>query len=177
MGTKIRLLVALVVIVGTAFWAFDSVRSRSYSGSNLSFEVGSGNVVVTNPGAEPIPVEMRAGARSTFRVESAELGLQESSKREGSGRDVARVVRFELPPGQAKIDVTRGSGVHFVSGSDQRIDAVVTPKDAGSDRNIVLFAGLIILGALYYISNLVEHRWIGMLRGKLMQRVQRPKAA
>lgn len=174
MGNKIRVIVALVIIVGVAIWAINGVRLRSYSGANLSFKVGGGHVVATNPGDEPIPVEMRAEGRSAnFRVQSTELGLSETSKRQTSGRDVYHSVVFELPPGQAKIDVTRGSGVQFISSSNQRIDAVVARKEAGGVRFTLIFAGVVILAALYYISHTFEHRWIGTLRSKLAQRLQR----
>jgi hypothetical protein len=178
MGTKIRVITALVIIVGVAFWSFNLVRERSYSGSRLAFKVGSGSVVVTNRGQEPVPVEMRADGRTAiFRVESAELDLKESSKRQGSGRNVYHAVSFELPPGQAKIDVTRGSNVQFISSSNQRIDAVVTPMEASGVRQTLIFTGLIILASLYYISRTLQHRWIGALRRKLLKRKERPESA
>jgi len=168
MGKKIRMIIALVVIVGTVFWSIDLVRKRSYSGSKFVFNVGNGSVVVTNRGQEPIPVEMRSDGRTaTFRIESAELGLKETSKRRSVGRHTFHAVSFELPPGRANIDVTRGSKVRFVSSSNQRIDAVVTPMSASSVRTTLVLAGLVILAALYYISRMLEHRWVGVLRGKL----------
>ena len=178
MGNKIRVLVALAVIVGVVFWSFNLVRERSYSGSKISFKVGGGSVLVTNRGQEPIPVEMRAtGRTSSFRIASTELGLQEASKRQTSGRDTYQAVTFELPPGPAQIEVTRGSNVQFISASNQRIDAVVTPMSAGSVRTTLIFTGLVILAALYYISRTLQHRWIGALRRKLpdsLQRFKRP---
>lgn len=177
MGNKIRVIIAVAVIIGVAFWAINSVIQRSYSGTRLSFEVGSGSVVVTNRGQEPVPVEMRAeGRASTFRIESADLDLRETSKREGTGRDIYHAVSFELPPGQAQINVTRGSKVQFISNGTQRIDAVVTPMDASGVRWTLIFAGLVILAALYYISRTLEHRWIGALRSKLPAGAERPKS-
>lgn len=168
MKNKIIVAVMLVAIVAVIYWAVDMVRPRTYSGSNLSFAVGGGHVVVTNLGDAPVPVEMRTQDRaSTFRVESTELGLKESASRQGSGREAYYAVSFELPPGQAMIDVTRGSGVYFVSGPDARLQAVVSPREAGGVRTILIFAGVVIVIALYYISRATEHRWIGTLRNKV----------
>jgi hypothetical protein len=168
MKTKIQVAVALVVIIGVAYWAYTSVRSLKYAGSNIMFPIGSGHVVIQNPGDAPIPIEMRSGDRRTiFRVESAELGLAESAKREGSGRDAYYAVTFELPPGQARIDVTRGSDVQLISRSDTRIEAVVTPISASSIRWIVGAASAVILYGLYYISRVTQHQWLVSLRNKL----------
>ena len=177
MGNKIRIVIALLVIVGISFWSINLVRERSYSGSKFGFKVGSGSVVVTNQGQEPIPVEMRSeGRTANFRVESADLDLKESSKRQTGGRTAYHTVSFELPPGQAKIDVTRGANVFFISASDQRISAVVTPMNPGSVRSTLIFTGLVILGALYYISRTLEHRWIGALRSRFTGRKNRPES-
>ena len=178
MGKKIRIIIALVVMVGVLYWSFSLVRERSYSGSKLAFEVGSGSVAVTHRGQEPIPVEMRAEGRgSTFQIESTELGLRERSTRQSSGPTTYHAVAFELPSGQAQIRVTRGSNVFFISESTQPIQAVVTPMSEGSARTIIIVAALICIGALYYISRTLDHRWIGTLRGKLSRRKQNPEGA
>ena len=44
-----KILVALVVMVGVIFWGVDSLRTRYYNGTDLSFGVGSGPITVTNP--------------------------------------------------------------------------------------------------------------------------------
>lgn len=178
MGKKIRVIIALAIIVGVAFWAFDSVRQRSYSGSRLSFEVGNGHVVVTNLGTEAIPVEMRTqGRAAAFRIQSAELDLRESSKRQGSGRNAYHTLSFELPSGQATIDVTSGTGVQFIATGNGRMQAVVTPMDAETSRVTLGFAAIVILVALYYLSRVLEHRWIGVLRSRLPGRGQGAKSA
>lgn len=161
MGTKIRILLAVVVIFGVSYWAINSVRTRSYSGARLDVEVGDGHIVVNNRGTEPVPVEMRTSGRtSTFRVSSTELDLLESSKRMGSGRGAYQGLTFELPPGEAQINVVRGTAVRFTSSSNQRLDAVVTPKSAESVQGTMTFTGIVILVALYYISRTLEHRWL-----------------
>lgn len=174
MGKKIRLIIALAVVIGALFWGYDTVRQRHYSGAKIAFEVGTGQVAVTNPGNEAIPVEMRsAGRTSSFRIASAELGLREGSKRVGSGRDVYHAIALELPPGTTRVDVTRGSNVRLVSPSEQRIEAVVTPLGETGARMIIIFAGLVALAGLYYISGLYEHRWFPALRSRLPQMSRR----
>ena len=132
------------------------------------FPIGSGHVVITNPGDEAIPIEMRAEGRAGhFRVASAELGLAESSKREGSGRDAYYTLRFDLPSGQANIHVMRGSDVQLISRSDTRIEAVVSPLSARTVRWILIVSGVAIALALYYISRVTQHRWLGWLRKRM----------
>ena len=168
MKTKIQVAVAVVVIVGVAYWAYTSVRSLTYRGASIMFPVGSGHVVVRNTGEEAIPIEMRAEGRTTiFRVASVELGLSESAKREGSGRDIYYAVKFDLPPGQARIDVTRGSGVHLISRAETPIEATVTPVSSGTMRWILILSGAVIAYALYYISRVTQHSWLAALRNKV----------
>lgn len=167
MKTKIQVAVAVLVMIGVAYWAFTSLGTLRYTGSSIMFPVGSGHVVIRNLGEEPIPIEMRSESRAgTFRVASAELGLAESSRRQGSGRDAYYSVTFDLPPGQTRIDLTRGSGVQLISRSDTPIEAVVTPLAASSIRWILILSGAVILYGLYYISRVTQHQWLAALRGK-----------
>jgi len=173
MRNKIRLIIALLIMVGMVAWAINRVRDRSYSDSSFAVNVGSGSIVVTNPGSEPIPVSMRSEGRTgMFRIESEDLGLAVNAKRQNSGRVSYFAVQFDLPPGQATIDVVRGSDVLFVSGSDQRLNAVVTPMSESSARAILILTGMVELAALYYISGRFEHRWIGALRRRLPEGIQ-----
>ncbi len=135
MKTKIKVAIALLVMVGVTYWALTSIWPRTYSGSNIMFPIDSGYVVIKHAADEAIPIEMRAESRTTvFRVASADLGLSETAKRQGSGRDAFYAIHFELPPGEARIDVTRGSGVQLIARGDTRIEATVTPVAASSIR-------------------------------------------
>lgn len=170
MKSKIQIAIAILVIVGVSYWAYTSLQTYAYNGSGIMFPIGGGHVVIRNTGDEAIPIEMRAEGRVTiFRVASAELGLAESARRMGSGRDAYYAVKFDLPPGQARIDVTRGTGVQLITRSDTRIEAVVTLLATNTIRWIIgLTAGAIVL-ALYYISKALDHRWLSALRGKGMR--------
>lgn len=168
LGNKIRILIAAIVIVAALYWAYDSLRLRTYSGTQNAFEVGSGSVVVTNPGPESVPVVMRTVGRSaTFRVESNDLNLRETARRQGSGRSSYYAVNFELPAGRHEISVTRGSNVYFISDSDQRLEAVVNPAGVSGPTNTLIFTAVVVLGGLFYISRTTGHRWVGMLRNRL----------
>lgn len=180
MKTKIQIAIAVLVIIGASFWAYTSLRPISYSGSNIMFPVGAGHVVIRNTGNEVIPIEMRSGERSaSFRVASAELGLAQSSRRQGTGREAFHAVSFDLPPGQTRIDVASGRDVQLVTRSETRVDAVVTPVAPGTARWIMVLSGAAILWALYYMSRVTDHRWIGALRnrgtGGTLQPSQQPK--
>ncbi|MCC9077399.1 hypothetical protein FKZ61_014935 [Litorilinea aerophila] len=179
MKQKLKVLFAVLVIVGAAYWAFTAVWPTKYTGSKIMFPVGSGTVLVTNLGTEPIPIEMRSEGRTgTFRIESSDLGLAESAKRQGSGRDAYYTLSFDLPPGQARINVTRGSNVYLISRAETPIEAVVSPLAPGTRRAILIVCGLAIAWALYFISSVTRHRWLGNLRRKLpLGRLQPKKTA
>lgn len=168
MKTRIKILLAVLVMIGVAYWAFVSVWPSTYSGSSIMFPVGKGAIVVTNTGSEAIPIEMRTEERAaSFRVVSAEIGLSESATRQGSGRTAYYTVSFELPPSQTTLYVTRGNNVYLISRSDTRIEATVTPMSASATRNVVMAAVAALALGLYYISRVTEHRWVSALRNKL----------
>jgi hypothetical protein len=176
MKTKIQVVIAVLIMIGAAYWSLTSIRSYNYSGTNIMFPVGGGHAIVRNTGDAPIPVEMRSGERvASFRIASTELGLTASSKRQGSGRDAFHAVTFDLPPGQARIDVISGSGVMMISRSDTSIEATVTPVAASTVRWILILSGGVIVWALYYISRVTEHRWIAALRNRMSGGTLQPK--
>jgi hypothetical protein len=156
-------LVALALIVVALYWAVDSVRPRSYSGSNLNFAIGSGPVMVTNPADEPVSVQLVGTGTRSFSVTSTIEGVPDASTREGSGRNTTQLMDFALPPGASEFTVARGTNVNFVAGADNRLVAVVQPQGATEARTTVIVAAVVILGALFYISRTNGHRWIPTL--------------
>lgn len=176
MKKAIQMLIAVLVIVGAAYWAYTTATPLIYSGSNIMFSVGSGHAVVTNPGDEAIPIEMRSGARaSAFRIRSSDLGLNMTSKRVGTGRDAFHSLTFDLPPGTARIDVASGSDVRMISRADTRIQASVVPVAANTVRWVLIISGVAVAWALYYLSRVTEHRWLGALRNRLSGGRLQPK--
>ena len=161
----VKLIGALVVIIGVIFWAVTAILPQSYSGTDLNFEVGSGGVVITNPSEQTIPVEL-TGTRS-FRVTSELEGITGSSTREGSGSTSAYVYNFELPAGRSEFIVeSRSATVTFVATSSSELVITTYPMTSEASRNALIAMTVVILGMLLYASSVVEHSWIGFLRGK-----------
>ncbi|MDX1663642.1 MAG: hypothetical protein R3272_07605 [Candidatus Promineifilaceae bacterium] len=160
-GQQVRIVVAVIIILSTLFWAFNRVRERSYTGAQFAIPVGSGEVAVTNPGSEPLTVQMRANGRmANFTIASSELGLRQRGTRVGRGDAAYYQATVELPPGTATLDVVRGNKVRLLSGSTQEISATVTPLTARGERITFRLAAIVVLSALFYISRLLEHRWL-----------------
>jgi hypothetical protein len=158
-----KVLIALIVIVGAGYWVAISAIPHSYSGSDLNFEVGSGTVTVTNPSTESIPAQLVAKSRS-FRVSSAVEGLSGSSTRQGNGTSATYLIEFELPPGVSEFTITRGQDVRFVANTETRLEATVQPVSESASRTTLIVAVVVVLAALFYISRITNHRWIGILR-------------
>jgi preprotein translocase subunit SecE len=168
MSKSITLTLAVLAIFGIIFWAINSTRQRTYEGADLTFVVGSGSVIVTNSSDNEIPVAMRSeGRTASFRVTSTDFDLNATSTRQGSGRVAYHGVEFNLPPGQATIDVTRGNNVQFISSSATRIAATVIPMGADEAQTTYMIAVVVVLASLFFISNTTEHQWISFVRSKL----------
>lgn len=167
MKSKVQIVIAVLVIIGAAYWALNTTRTYRYTGTNIMFPVGGGHAIVLNTGNEPIPIEMRSGERvASFRISSADLGLTQTSKRQGTGSAAFHNLTFDIPPGQTRIDVVSGSDVRMISRSDTRIDATVRPVAPSTVRWVLILSGGAVLWALYYMSSATEHRWIGALRNR-----------
>jgi hypothetical protein len=158
-----RVPIALALIVGVSYWAGYSVIPRSYSGLALDFKIGSGTVTVTNPSNESIPAQLITKSGS-FRVSSAIEGLSGSSTRQGNGTSATYLIEFELPPGVSEFTITRGQGVSFVANTETRLEATVQPVSESASRTTLIVAAVVVLAALFYISRITNHRWIGILR-------------
>lgn len=161
-----RILVALVVLGGATFWGLDSVRTRSYSGTNLDVAVGSGPVTITNPSAEAFPVKLVGTGTRSFSVSSASSSVSGSSTRQGSGRATTQLFEFDLPAGITELMiVARGTAnVSFVADTASRLGVTVQPLTAGDAQTTLIIAAIAILGSLFYISRATGHRWISRFR-------------
>lgn len=160
----LKVVLAFVVIVGVAFWAVDSIRSRSYNGTNLSFDTGGGIITVTNPSDEPAAAQFIGSGSRTFWVSSTIEGVSGSSTREGTGSTRMHQFEFELPPGTSEFTVSGGTDVNFVADTDTELQATVDPMSSESRRITLIATAVVILGALFYASNVFDHRWLNMLR-------------
>jgi hypothetical protein len=163
MKIGLKVLIGLALIVAVSYWAVNSVLPRSYEGSDLSFEAGGGPVTVTNPSNEAIPAQLVGESRS-FSVVSAVEGLTGTSKRQGSGASATYTIDFELLPGESEFAITRGSDVNFVANTETRLEATVQPVSAKSLRTILIVTAVVVVGTLFYISRITNHRWINRFR-------------
>lgn len=166
MKFNVKVVIAAVLIVAAAYWAISSLGSTAYSGTNLNFGVGAGTVTVTNPSDEAIPVNLVGSGTRSFAVVSSVNGIAGTSTREGNGSTASQTFAFDLPPGVMDFTVDRGNNVQFVAATDTRLEASSNVMTSDSVRSTWIVAILVILGALYYMSNATGHRWLSMLRGK-----------
>lgn len=165
----IRIVIALAVIAGTAYWAYDSVREQTVSGSEIVLVANNGNVVTISHNAdESVPLEMTARANFGYNTTNPDLGG--SPTREGTGRDAVYKHVVELPSGSSDFRITRGSNITFAVSAGESVDAVLTPLSPDAARTTIIVAGMVILAALYFISGTLEHRWLKTLRQKLTSR-------
>jgi hypothetical protein len=159
-----KILAGLVVMIAVAFWGVDSLRSRSYSGTDLNFAVGSGTVTVTNSSDAPITVQLSGTGTRSFTVASSVEGAAGSSTREGSGSTATQLYEFALPAGVSEFTVTRGTDVNFTASADTRLEAVAQPVSAGDTQTTLIVVVIVILGALFYMSNATGHPWLKLIR-------------
>jgi preprotein translocase subunit SecE len=165
-------IVAVVIIIGTLLWAFDSLRLRSYSGPNLTFPVGQGAVSMTNPSDSPVAVQLVAAGNRAFGVGSTIEGLSGTSTKQGTGSSTTQLFEYSLPAGSSEFTILRGAGVNFVANTPTQLQATVNPMSNDTARTTVLVAIVVIVAALFYMSRLTDHRWL-----KAWGRKQKPVLA
>ena len=161
-----KVLLAFVVIIGTIFWAVNTVRPRSFDGTGLKFSIGEGTVSVTNPSEQTALVQLVGSGSRTFRVASTIEGVSGSSIRQGSGSNSTHVFEFGLPPGSSEFTVSRGTDVNFVANTTTMLLANVNPVSDGTFKAAVIATIVVVLGSLYYASNATEHYWLSWLRSQ-----------
>jgi hypothetical protein len=159
-----KVVFAFLIIFGTVVWALSSLLPTSYNGTNLNVGVGNGTVTVSNPTDEPVPVQLVGTRSRSFTVVSATEGIAGSSTRDRDDNSSVYTFAFELPAGVSEFTIARSADVKFVADTATRLEARVNPLSADSERTTMIVAVVVILGALFYASNAVGHRWITVLR-------------
>ena len=163
-----KIALAFVVIVGVVFWAVDSVRSRSYSGANISFDTAGGIITVTNPSDDPLVAQFIDSGSRTFRVSSTIEEVNGSSTRVGTGSTSSHQFEFELPSGTSEFTVSGGRNVRFVADTATELQATVNPMSSESRRTTLIAAAVVVFGSLFYASNVTRHQWIKSLRHRVV---------
>lgn len=164
-----KVVVVLVVLFGTIIWGITSLSPLSYSGTNVEFSTGNGSVWVTNPSDKSLPVEIVGTGTRSFTFSNITLDTSSSSIREGTGRAATQSFVFSLPPGSSEFTIVGGNNVNFLSNSDTRLEASVSPVTADEFRDQLILIAVIILGLLFFLSSMNDHRWISASRRQKAQ--------
>jgi hypothetical protein len=151
------------------FTSFDNRRQLTPStgtpgGTDLSFGVGSGPVLVINPFDAPIPVKLVSTQAGTFIVTSQIEGVTGRSVTLRDGRSTTQLFEFMLPPGINEFSVARASGVNFFGSTRVPLEATVYPLGAEGSQATILVTVVIVLMILVFLSRLNDHRWISTSR-------------
>lgn len=146
-----KVIVAAALIVLAAVWAFDSLRPRSYSGTDLNFAVGRGTITLNNPADSALPVQLTGTGTRIFTIQSQDEALRGSSARQGSGRNVTQLLDFTLPPGVSTFSILNGSGVNLVATSTVLLEATVQSMSESESTTVLVITAIVMLGAAFYI--------------------------
>lgn len=174
-GKLIKVIVAFVIIIGTLVLLVNSITPQSYSGSELTFDVNSGDIVVTNLTDASIPALFTGSGTRSFRVISDIEDVTGNSAREGSGSSSTHVFAFELPTGTSTFTIDRGKTVTFVATASGEIEATVNNMSAGMARNAIIAAIVVVLAALFYASRVMEHSLFHNLTSDKFKQVKTPE--
>lgn len=160
-----KILAALVVLVGATFWGLNSLRTYSYSGTGLNFDVGKGPVTVTNSTDVSVPVQLIGAGTRIFSVSSTSEDISGRSERQGTGSTSTQLFEFDLPPGITELRVVaRSTTVSFVADTGTILAATVQPMTDSRTQMAIITAVVVIVGSLFYISRATGHRWINRFR-------------
>jgi hypothetical protein len=86
-----------------------------------------------------------------FRVISNLPELSGTSTRTGTGRDSAQILEVTLPQGGAEFQVSGGTNISIVANSTTPLEATVKNLSETESQILVIFAILVIAGAIFYL--------------------------
>ena len=152
-----RVIAALLIMIAVLYFAIDAVQTQTYAGTELSFST-SGVVTVTNDADQSVAV--LATASSAFTLTSDRTSGRLQSTRQGTGRTAVNVWEGELASGITELAVTRGSDINFVLTGGVPINATVAARDAGGNQQVLMVAGVVCLGLLFFMSYTTGHALI-----------------
>jgi hypothetical protein len=164
-----KVLVILVVLFGTIIWGVETLRPRLYGGTDVEFNVGNGSVQVTNSSDESLPVELVGTGTRSFTLSNTTFDVSGASLREGTGRKTTQSFVFALPSGMSEFTVVSGKDVKFVSNSNTHLDATVNLLTTDEFRDRLILIAVVILGSLFALSSIYDHRWMSASRRQKAQ--------
>lgn len=156
----LKIVLAIVLIGGAAYWALTSAQVTSYDGSTLAVPLGSGTVIVNNPTTEPVPAQLIGRGTRTFSIGNSSEGIAGTPTRVGTGTTSTYVLDIVLLPAINTFTVVRGAEVQLITAAPTELQTTVQPISDSEIRTINVIAGLVILGALYLMSSAVGHAWV-----------------
>ena len=79
-----------------------------------------------------------------------------------------QIFELTLPFGVSQFTVTRGTDVIFATTTATRLVMSAQQLSETDTRTTIIIAGMVIVGALFYISRATDHRWLVSLRGRIV---------
>ncbi|MBE2271944.1 MAG: hypothetical protein IAE80_27160 [Anaerolinea sp.] len=166
MKINFKAILAVVIAVLAVVWAVSSVQQQSYTGTDLTFGIGSGTVAINNVSDASSEARLTStGTRGAFTVTSSAAEAPILAVREGSGRNLVYVATLELPPGITEINLTRGSNVNMEITGGNQMEVTVTPQSPSEQSTTLLVAAVVVVAAIAYTLFSSRQTWMGMLRG------------
>jgi hypothetical protein len=160
----LKIVFALVLIAGISYWAFTTLRPSVYSGTNLNFPIGHGVVSLNNPSSEPVTIQILGTGTRGFRVMNILDNTSVASTRVGSGSTGTQIFETSLPEGLSEFSVTGGTNISFLANSPSILEATIQNLNETEARAVMIFAALVIVGALFYIVRTTRDSWMPLIR-------------
>ncbi len=155
----VKVIIAVVVVLGVSLWVFNTIRPRTYEGVNLEFPINEGIVQVTNT-LDALQVQLVSLSSQTFRVSSSSDDISGSSFRQDSDEGRTQIFEFVLPSGMSEFTVSGNTNVIFEANTVTNLDATVYPLSNEAMRIRIIGLLVLTLVMLFYISHLYDHLWI-----------------
>lgn len=160
-----KALIAGVLLIGVLAWAYDTVRTRSYNGTDLTFELGGGSTVLFNNADNAAEARLSStGSRGAFTIRSSSADTPITSAREGSGRNLRHVAVVPLPPGSTELVITRGGSITAQATSVAPLEVTVTPQSQTTTTTTLVFAFIVAAACLFYIVYSTADLWRRFIR-------------
>lgn len=161
MRIRLGLIIGIAIAALAIWWAVDSSRIRSYTGTEVAIGIGSGSVAIRNLSETNVPVALTSmGTRGTFTIASGDPAFAGASARQGSGRTATHTIMLDVPPGEHEFRVSRGSNVSLYYNGPATVDVIVNPQSEGEARTTIIGAIVGVLLGLYLASRSLGHPWL-----------------
>lgn len=159
-----KVLVAAALIVLVSLWAFDSLRPRFYTDTELNVPLGRGMVTLSNPSEQPLSVQLTGTGSRMFTIVSDDATLHGTSTRQGSGRSVTQLHTLTLPTGVSRFSIVNGSEVRLLANSLNPLEVEIQSTTGSEGTVVVLVTAVVFVSAAFYIFRATGHHLSNPLR-------------